>query len=151
MAGSCKQWDKNKSSPFRAAFQLRDGAQNRSCGPNVTLKLLNVPLFRKISSPASRRSPKAPQKPSTPAPGYIAQCVPPPPTPEMAFPTVPGVTAAFVFVKLMNPTFPVTKNLNGPGVWNLGPNSPVNGRTLVVTNDVVAPLLNVVVKFRSKS
>src|SRR6266851_9928859 len=97
------------------------------------------------------RSPNGPQKPSKPAPGYMAKWVPAPPTPEMALTTVPGVTAAVVVVKLMNPTFPVTKNLNGPGVWNFGPNSPVKGRTRVVVNDVVTPLLKVLVKFRSKS
>src|SRR5437764_11002848 len=103
------------------------------------------------SSPASRRSPIGPQKPSKPAPGYIAKCVPPPPTPDMAVPTVPGVTAAPVVVKLMNPTLPVTKNLNGPGVWNLGPNSPVSGRTLVVVKLELMQLLQTVVKLRSKS
>src|SRR5439155_18193582 len=99
----------------------------------------------------SSRIPKGPQKLSKPAPGYIAKCVPPLPTPAIALPTVPGVTAADVLVKLMNPTFPVTKNLNGPGVSNFGPKSPVNGRTLVVTNEVVTPLLKVVVKLRWKS
>src|SRR5216684_3029077 len=97
------------------------------------------------------RSPNGPQKPSKPAPGYMAKWVPAPPTPEMALTTVPGVTAAVVVVKLMNPTFPVTKNLNFPGVSNFGPNSPVNGRTLVVTKVVPTQLLQVVVKFRSKS
>src|SRR3954467_4805362 len=69
----------------------------------------------------------------------------------MALPTVPGVTAAFVLVKLINPTLPVTKNLNGPGVSNFGPNNPVNGRTLVVTNCVLTPLLKLEVKLRWKS
>jgi hypothetical protein len=36
-------------------------------------------------------------------------------------------------------------------VWNLGPNKPVSGRSLVVTNCVEIPLEKTLVKLRSKS
>src|SRR5690348_1709440 len=104
-----------------------------------------------MESPTSARKPNGPQKPSSPAPGYTAKCVPGPPTLEIALPTLPGVTAELLSVKFTNPTLPVTKNLNGPGVWNFGPNKPVSGRSRVVVNDVLPPLFVKFVKLRSKS
>src|SRR5258708_32103204 len=97
------------------------------------------------------RSPNGPQKPSKPAPGYMAKWVPAPPTPEMALTTVPGVTAAVVGVKVMNPTFPVTKNLNFSGVPNFGPKNPVNWPTLVFTKVVPNQVLQIGWKIPSES
>jgi hypothetical protein len=56
-------------------------------------------------------------------------------------------------MKLMNPTFAGHENSERPSRpgLNLGPNKPVSGRTPVVTNFVLMPLLLVLVKLRLKS
>jgi hypothetical protein len=68
-------------------------------------------------------------------------------------PKLPKVTADDDSENLTNPTLPVAKNLILPGVSNFGPNSPVKGRTLVVTK--VTPgtqfPVQLVVKLRWKS
>src|SRR6185312_10731709 len=105
-----------------------------------------------ISSPTSSRKPKAPQKPSTPAPGYMAKCVEEPPTLLTPL-TNPVETLALEVLKFTNPTLPVTNartGLDAPN-WNFGPNKAVSGRKLVRTNVEVPPVEVTVVKLRSKS
>src|SRR6185437_1662576 len=102
------------------------------------------------------RSPTGPPKNSTPPPGKTETCVEFPPKAERVPVKQEGDPGAELLLQLleksMNPTLPTTngRTLCVAAKVNFGPNRPVSGRTLAVTDVAAKPLEFVVTKVCSK-